>query len=51
MFKNLKLGTRKIGGFVLVVLLMTVVGALGMYSLEPMGGDFDVTMNKEVPMP
>jgi methyl-accepting chemotaxis protein len=50
MFKNLKIGTKQIGGFILVASIIAVVGATGIYSIKAMGGAFDVAMDEEVPL-
>ncbi len=50
MFKNMKLSTKQISGFVLISLIVAVVGAVGMNGLRVTGKAFDVAMNVEVPL-
>ena len=50
MFKNMKLGAKQIGGFILVAIIVVVVGAAGMNGLKTMGRAFDVAMDEEVPI-
>ncbi len=50
MFKNMKLGAKQIGGFVLISLIIAVVGAVGINGLRTTGKAFDVVMDQELPV-
>jgi methyl-accepting chemotaxis protein len=50
MFKNMKLITKQISGFVLICLIVAIVGAIGMYGLRTTNKAFDVVMDEELPM-
>ncbi len=50
MFKNMKLITKQISGFVLICLIVAIVGAIGMYGLRTTNKAFDVVIDEEWPM-
>ncbi len=50
MFKNMKLSTKQISGFVLISLIIAIVGAVGMNGLSTTGKAFDVAMVEEMPI-
>ncbi|HUX34096.1 MAG TPA: methyl-accepting chemotaxis protein [Gemmatimonadaceae bacterium] len=49
MFKNLKIGTKLIGGFLAVALLTAIVGAIGLWSMSRIWTDTDQIANHQVP--
>jgi methyl-accepting chemotaxis protein len=50
MFRNFKIGTKLIIGFVTIALFIAVVGAIGMSGLSKAGGAFDRNLDVEVPL-
>lgn len=50
MFKDLKLSTKLIGGFIIVALIIAVVGVIGLYGLRIMGSSFDIAMEEQYPI-
>lgn len=50
MIKNIKLGTKLIGGFILVSLMIAIVGVTGLVGIKTMGSAFDTAMEDEFPL-
>lgn len=50
MLKGMKIGTKLIGGYLIVAIIVAIVGATGLYSLKTTGKAFDVTMDEQVPL-
>ncbi len=50
MFKNMKLSTKQIGGFVFISFIIAIVGLIGINGLNVTGKAFDVCMDVEMPI-
>jgi len=50
MFKNMKIGTKLVGGFCLVALLVLIVGLTGIFGLKNVGKSADIIMDEKVPI-
>lgn len=50
MFKNMKLSTKQIGGFVIISFIIAIVGVVGINGLKVTGKAFDICMDVEIPI-
>jgi len=50
MLKNIKVGPKLIGGFLLVAVLLGIVGWVGISSISKMGAAADIILDEEVPI-
>lgn len=50
MLKNMKLGTKQIGGFAIISAIICIVGAVGWSGLITTGSAFDVAMEEQLPI-
>ncbi|MFC1614718.1 methyl-accepting chemotaxis protein [Gemmatimonadota bacterium] len=50
MLKNIKIGSKLIGGFIIVASLIAVVGAIGINGINNVGTAADIIMDEEVPI-
>ena len=50
MLKNMKIGVKLLGGFIIVSLLLIVVGSVGFRGISNMGAQADIILDEEVPV-